>query len=99
MTEPKTAQNVLAVAINAMDFIPQMASDRLRSLYMEIEELMDDDVDRELLINYISGNFATNTHLCVTVLRGKRNEDIVQIASEIRSQIKDELTQRKRSSL
>ena len=97
MTDVTDTQRILDIAVNSMDFIPAMATDRLRSLYMELEDLIEEKVDRELLISYISSNFATNTHLSVTILRGESSETIIGITEEIRGQIKDELDKRKAS--
>lgn len=97
MTDTVDTGKIMSIAVNAMDFIPQMGTDRLRSLYMELEDLIEEKCDRELLINYVSSNFAANTHLCMTILRGKSSDDIVAVTEEIRGQIKDELDKRKAS--
>ena len=97
MTDEADTQKILDIAVNAMDFIPQMGTDRLRSLYMELEDLIEENVDRELLCNYISSNFATNTHLSLTILRGMTRQDVIGITEDIRVQIKAELDKRKTS--
>ncbi len=93
--EAPNGKDIRSVALNSEEFIPQLATDKLRLLKAEMEDILD-EFDREYAISFLAGNFATNTHLCVVILRGKHDDEIREITGDVMSLVEAEIASRRR---
>lgn len=98
MTTYGRCDDIISLVVNPASFLPELPLDKIRFLLIESQS-MRDDYNRDVVINYIAGNFASNKHLCSTVLSGKDDTAILEILDDIENMINEEIDARKRNGI
>ena len=75
-----------------------MGIDKVHMLLIE-SRLMREEYKRDIVINYIAGNYSSNKHLCCSILNGKDDKVILEILEDIEQCINDELEARKNNGI
>ncbi|MBO7352287.1 MAG: hypothetical protein J6U12_05180 [Candidatus Methanomethylophilaceae archaeon] len=91
-------EDLTSLVVNPNSFLPEMAIDKVHLLLVE-SRMMREDYNREVVINYISGNYSSNKHLCNTILSGKDDATILELLEFIEETITEEIEARKRNGL
>ena len=98
MTTYGRSENLISLVVNPGSYLPEMPLDKVRVLLVECQS-MREDYTRDIVINYIAGNYSPNKHLCCTILNGKDDKEILEVLDIIEEQINEELDARKRNGL
>lgn len=85
----------MAMVLNPQVFLPDQSTERILRLLVELEMLIE-DFDREVTIMYLAGNYSTNKHLCVSILRGKHDHEIQAAMLRLKDVLKAEIKSRKK---
>lgn len=88
--------DLTSLVVNPTSILPEIPLDKVRYLLLESQS-MRDDYQRDIVINYIAGNYSSNKHLCSTILNGKEDKEILELLDEIEAMILEELDARKRN--
>ena len=91
-------EDVISLVVNPTSFLPELPMDKVRYLKLEAQS-MKEEYKRDIVINYIAGNFSSNKHLCSTVLSGKDDTSIIEILDQIVELIDMELDARKKNGM
>ncbi len=91
-------EDLISLVVNPGSFLPDLPLDKVRLLLIESQS-MREEYNRDLVINYIAGNYSSNKHLCSTVLSGKDDKAILEILDDIEVMINEELAARKRNGV
>ena len=59
-----------------------MGIDKVHMLLIE-SRLMREEYKRDIVINYIAGNYSSNKHLCCSILNGKDDKVILEILADM----------------
>ena len=98
MAEYGRCDDLIGLVVNPTNVLPDLPLDKVRYLLIESQS-MRADYKRDIVINYIAGNYSSNKHLCSTVLNGKDDKSILELLDFIEEQINEELEARKRNGL
>ena len=82
--------DLVARFVDTKSILPELPASKLRTLLVELDMLVE-KWDREMSIMYVSGNYTSSSHLCTMVLRGKNDDEIMDIMSMIRSELLAEI--------
>lgn len=96
MTEYGRCGDIISLVVNPTSFLPDLPTDKVRFLLVESDSYIE-DYKREMIINFIAGNFSSSKHLCTTILMGKDDKEILEIMDGIKKCIGDELEARKKN--
>ena len=91
-------EDLTSLVVNPNSFLPEMAIDKVHLLLVEAR-MMRDDYARDIVINYIAGNYSSNKHLCTTILNGKDDTTILELLDFIEEAINEEIEARKRNGM
>ena len=91
-------EDLTSLVVNPNSFLPEMGIEKVHMLLVEAR-LMRDEYKRDIVINYIAGNYSSNKHLCCSILNGKDDKVILEILDDIEAQINEELEARKNNGL
>jgi len=90
--------DLISLVVNPGSFLPDLPLDKVRLLQVEAQS-MREEYSRDIVINYLSGNFSSNPHLCRTVLNGKDDKSILELLDLLDMMISEELLARKNNGL
>ena len=90
--------DLIGLVVNPTGYLPELPLDKVRLLLIESQS-MREDYSRDIVINYIAGNFSPNKHLCCTVLSGKDDKAILELLESIEIMINEEIDARKRNGM
>lgn len=84
-----------AMVLNLKELLPTQSVERMMRLLVELE-MMIDDYDRYITIEYLAGNYSYNKHLTAIILRGLGDTEIMDAMVRMRGEIKAEIDSRKK---
>ena len=95
MTTYGKCEDLIGLVVNPGNILPNLPLDKVRYLLVETQS-MREDYSREIVINYISGNFSSNKHFCNSILSGKEDAVIMDVLDDLEAMINEEIEARKR---
>ena len=93
MSQPEK-KDYLAMVLNLKDILPIHSVQIMMRFRTELE-MMIDDYDRYITIEYLAGNYSSNNHLANSILRGMSDSQIMEAMVRMRGEIKEEIKSRK----
>ncbi len=91
-------EDLTSLVVNPNSFLPEMSIDKVHLLLVE-SRMMKEDYKRDIVINYIAGNYSSNQHLCTTILNGKDDVTILELLDFIEEAINEEVEARKKNGM
>ena len=95
MENKSRCDDLVELVLDPQTILPEMPTEKVRMLLIELDMIME-DYERELAIIYISSNYSSKKHLCSTILRGKRDDEIKEAVTGVRVVLVKEIEKRSR---
>jgi len=93
MENKSRCDDLVELVLDPQTILPEMPTEKVRMLLIELDMIME-DYKRELAIIYISSNYSSKKHLCSTILRGKRDDEIKEAVAGVREVLVKEIEKR-----
>ena len=93
MENKSRCDDLVELVLDPQTILPEMPTEKVRMLLIELDMIME-DYKRELAIIYISSNYSSKKHLCSTILRGKRDDEIAEAVAGVREVLVKEIEKR-----
>ena len=94
MSQPEK-KDFAAMVLYLQDILPNHPVEMMVRLLAELD-MMIEDYDRYITIEYLAGNYSSNNHLANSILRGLDDSQIMEAMVRMRGEIKDEIKSRRK---
>lgn len=88
-------KNYADLVLDLKDILPTQSVERMMRLLVELE-MMIEDYDRYITIEYLAGNYSSKKHLTVIILRGLGDSEIIESMVRMKDMIRAEINSRKK---
>jgi len=86
--------DLIGFVMDPQNILSEMPTEKVHMLLADLEMIMD-DYNRDLAIIYLSSNYSSKKHLCSTILKGKHDHEIKDVAKTVKDVLLKELDARR----
>jgi len=86
--------DLIGFVMDPQNILSGMPTEKVYMLLADLDMVMD-DYKRDLAIVYLSSNYSSKKHLCSTILKGKHDHEIKDVAKTVREVLVKEIESRR----
>jgi len=87
--------DLVGFVMDPQNILSEMPTEKVYMLLADLD-MIEDDYNRELAVVYLSSNYSSKKHLCSTILKGKHDHEIKEIAKTVREVLMQEIDSRRK---
>jgi len=88
--------DLVGFVMDPQNILSEMPTEKVYMLLADLD-MIEDDYNRDLAIVYLSSNYSSKKHLCSTILKGKHDHEIKEVAKTVREVLVKEIGSRKKT--
>jgi len=86
--------DLIGFVMDPQNILSEMPTEKIYMLLADLDMIME-DYKRDLAIIYLSSNYSSKKHLCSTILKGKHDHEIKEVAKTVREVLTKEIADRR----